>query len=150
MIGIIYERTHSRLFIDNAGISQLAPRYVMFLGFFSFSSFAFPGTNSFVGEFLVLLGAFTRNKWVGALAAPGALLAAAYMLRLLLKIMWGGKPEKPEIFFDLRLREISFLVPLLVLVFWIGLWPGVFLRFMDNSIQYLLTDIIPRNVGIWP
>ena len=150
MIGIIYERTHSRLIVDNAGIGQLAPWYVTFLGFFSFSSFAFPGTNSFIGEFLVLSGAFLKNKWVGALAVPGALLAAAYMLRLLQSIIWRGKPKKPEIFVDLYLREICFLTPLLVLVFWIGLSPGVFLRFMDTSIQHLLTDIMPKTVGIWP
>jgi len=71
-------------------------------------------------------------------------------LRLLQRIIWRGKPKKPEIFFDLRLREICFLTPLLILIFWIGLSPGVFLRFTNNSIQHLLTDIMPRTLGIWP
>lgn len=150
MVGIIYERTHSRLINDNAGIGKLMPWYVTFLGFFSFSSFAFPGTNSFVGEFLVLAGAFLKNKWVGALAVPGALLAAAYMLRLLQRIIWGDTPKTPQKFFDLGLREICFLTPLFILVFWIGLSPGLFLRFMDDSIQFLLTDIMPKTGGIWP
>jgi NADH-quinone oxidoreductase subunit M len=87
-IGIIYERTHSRELQDNAALGMFMPVYVTFLGIFSLSSLAFPGTNSFVGEFLVLMGAFRSQPLVGAIAIPGAILAAAYMLRMLQKMVW--------------------------------------------------------------
>ncbi|MFW5734465.1 MAG: complex I subunit 4 family protein, partial [Oceanidesulfovibrio sp.] len=86
MVGAVYERSHSRMIKDNLGLGKYLPAYMFFFGLFSLSSLAFPGTNSFVGEALVLIGAFSRNFWVGALAVPGALLAAAYMLRLLQKL----------------------------------------------------------------
>ncbi|MBE0616786.1 MAG: NADH-quinone oxidoreductase subunit M, partial [Proteobacteria bacterium] len=87
-VGILYERTHSRMIADNSAIGAFMPMYVAFLGLFSLSSLAFPGTNSFVGELLVLIGAFAQNKVLAAFAIPGALLAATYMLRLLQKIIW--------------------------------------------------------------
>ncbi len=87
-VGILYERTHSRMIADNSAIGSFMPVYVTFLGLFSLSSLAFPGTNSFVGELLVLIGAFAENKVLAAFAIPGALLAATYMLRLLQKIIW--------------------------------------------------------------
>jgi NADH-quinone oxidoreductase subunit M len=87
-VGIIYERTHSRMIADNSAIGAFMPMYVGFLGLFSLSSLAFPGTNSFVGELLVLIGAFAKNKVLAAFAIPGALLAATYMLRLLQKVVW--------------------------------------------------------------
>ncbi|MFU8856483.1 MAG: complex I subunit 4 family protein [Deferrisomatales bacterium] len=87
-VGILYERTHSRMIADNSAIGAFMPVYVTFLGIFSLSSLAFPGTNSFVGELLVLIGAFSENKLLAAFAIPGALLAATYMLRLFQKIVW--------------------------------------------------------------
>ncbi|MEW6487992.1 MAG: NADH-quinone oxidoreductase subunit M [Thermodesulfobacteriota bacterium] len=87
-VGILYERTHSRMIADNSAIGSFMPVYVTFLGIFSLSSLAFPGTNSFVGELLVLIGAFRENVLLAAFAIPGALLAATYMLRLLQKIIW--------------------------------------------------------------
>jgi len=87
-VGILYERTHSRMIADNSAIGAFMPMYVGFLGLFSLSSLAFPGTNSFVGELLVLIGAFSKDKVLAAFAIPGALLAATYMLRLLQKIVW--------------------------------------------------------------
>ncbi len=90
MVGMIYERTHSRELSMAAGVGKFMPIYVVFLGFFSLSSLAFPGTNSFVAEFLILAGAFSKTKIIAACAIPGAVLAAAYMLRMLQKIVWGG------------------------------------------------------------
>ena len=90
IVGMIYERTHSRELAMAAGVGKFMPIYVTFLGFFSLSSLAFPGTNSFVGEFLVLAGAFSKSKIIAACAIPGAVLAAAYMLRMMQKVVWGG------------------------------------------------------------
>ncbi|MGW8193170.1 MAG: complex I subunit 4 family protein, partial [Desulforhopalus sp.] len=95
-VGMIYERTHSRELRSATGVGKYMPIYITFLAFFSLSSFGFPGTNSFVGEFMILAGTFHFDTADGnfpylALAAiPGAVLAAAYMLRMLQKIIWGG------------------------------------------------------------
>jgi NADH-quinone oxidoreductase subunit M len=145
-VGIIYERSHSRLISDNAGIGKIMPYYVGFLGFFCLSSMAFPGTNSFVGELLVLIGAFIGHKIIGALSIPGVVLAAAYMLRLLQKIAWGGKGN-PR-FFDLNTREIIYLVPLAIFVLWIGFSPGPFLDLMHASVGHLIKQVQAGSVAL--
>jgi NADH-quinone oxidoreductase subunit M len=138
-VGTLYERTHSRMIADNSGIGKLMPIYITFFGVFSLSSLAFPGTNSFVGEFLVLIGAFLQNKVVGFVAIPGAILAAAYMLRLLQKIVWGERGPAPV--FDLNAREIITLLPLMILVFWVGFVPGPFLEVTHASVARLLEQV---------
>jgi NADH-quinone oxidoreductase subunit M len=140
-VGIIYERTHSREIYDNAGLSKIAPAYVGFFGIFAVSSFAFPGTNNFVGEIYNLISAFARNKAAGFLAALGAVLAAAYMLRLLKQIMW-GRTDNREIS-DLNLREWIYLAPFVVFIFWIGLFPQPFLKGMTRSLSSLFEQMKP-------
>jgi len=147
-IGIIYERSHSRLISDNSAIGAFMPVYVAFLGLFSLSSLGFPGTNSFVGELLVLIGAFEKNKLIGAFAIPGALLAATYMLRLLQKIIWDkddghghhGDGGHEHHFFDLNLREFGTLTFLAVFVVWIGLAPKPFIEKMTTSISKVISQ----------
>ena len=141
-VGMIYERTHSRELSDAAGVGKLMPWYVTFLAFFSLSSLAFPGTNSFVGEFLILVGGFMHSKIIAACAIPGAVLAAAYMLRMLQKVVWGGVNNPGhEGLLDLNYREIATLAPLLVFVFWIGLSPEPFLEVMHTSVAHLITQV---------
>jgi NADH-quinone oxidoreductase subunit M len=103
------------------------------------SSLAFPGTNSFIGEFLVLVGGFTYNKTLAFWIAPGVILAAAYMLRMLQKVAYGGtrNPMFPGLK-DLEFREIATVVPLVVFVFWIGLHPQPFTNVMHASVQNLV------------
>jgi len=141
-VGMIYERTHSRELARHAGIGQYMPLYVTFLAFFSLSSLAFPGTNSFVGEFLVLAGGFAKSKLITAFAIPGAVLAAAYMFRMLQRVVWGF-PKNPDHsgLFDLSAREVVVLAPLLFFVLWIGLAPEPFLSVMRPSIDHLLTQV---------
>ena len=140
-VGMIYERTHSRELADATGIGKQMPVFVTFLAFFSLSSLAFPGTNSFVGEFLILVGGFAKNKIVAGAAIPGAILAAAYMLRMLQKVVWGG-PNNPKIsIIDLNTREIVTLAPFLIFVFWIGLSPGPFVDVMHTSVAHLLEQV---------
>jgi NADH-quinone oxidoreductase subunit M len=117
--------------------------YMGFFGLFSLSSLAFPGTNSFVGEILVLVGSFQMSYWVGALAIPGALLAAAYMLRLLQKMAWGEPSSVPKWHGarDLNLREWVYLVPLALMVLYLGLAPGLTLRAVDPSLTQTLSKI---------
>ena len=142
LVGMIYERTHSRELAMAAGVGKFMPIYVMFLGFFSLSSLAFPGTNSFIGEFLVLVGAFSHNKIIAACAIPGAVLAAAYMLRMLQKVVWGGEKNPDQSYLlDLNVREIITLAPLLLFVLWIGLNPGPFLDVMHTSVSNLIQQV---------
>jgi NADH-quinone oxidoreductase subunit M len=112
---------------------------------FALSSLAFPGTNSFIGEFLVMSGGFKFAKDNPAFipgmvcVVPGVVLAAAYMLRMLQKVAYGGtrNPDHSNLK-DLGLREILTLTPLLVFVFWIGLHPEPFTRVLDASVKHLL------------
>jgi NADH-quinone oxidoreductase subunit M len=144
-VGIIYERSHSRLIADNSGIGKILPVYIGFFGFFCLSSMAFPGTNSFVGELLVLIGAFSGNKLIGALSIPGVVLSAAYMLRLLQKITWGKRGSAH--FFDLNLREIIYLAPLALFVLWIGFAPGPFLNVMHATVSHLMEQVQSANAA---
>ncbi|MGV1099982.1 NADH-quinone oxidoreductase subunit M [Thiovibrio sp. JS02] len=141
-VGMMYERTHSRELSSAAGVGRYMPVYVSFLTFFSLSSLAFPGTNSFIGEFLILAGGFADNKLVAACAIPGAVLAAAYMFRMLQRVVWGG-PNNPDQsnLTDLNLREIVTLAPLLYFVFWIGLSPEPFMNVMHTSVSHLIEQV---------
>jgi NADH-quinone oxidoreductase subunit M len=139
LISMIYERSHSRNISDNLGLGKFLPIYMVFFGLFSLSSLGFPGTNSFVGEALVLIGAFRNSYLIGAFAVPGAMLAAAYMLRLTQKMAWGA-PSKAKTWRDLNLREIAALAPLAILVLYIGFAPGLALRAINPSVEKLVSD----------
>jgi NADH-quinone oxidoreductase subunit M len=148
IVGMIYERTHSRELALAAGVGKFMPVYVTFLGFFSLSSLAFPGTNSFIGEFLVLAGAFAKSKIVAACAIPGAVLAAAYMLRMLQKVVWGGTNNPDQSYLaDLNVREIITLAPLLLFVLWIGLNPAPFMDVMHTSVNHLIQQVGIADAG---
>ncbi|MBC8316637.1 MAG: NADH-quinone oxidoreductase subunit M [Desulfobulbaceae bacterium] len=150
-VGIIYERTHTRELALNAGVGMYMPVYVTFLAFFSLSSLAFPGTNSFIGEFMILAGGFAKSKLIATCAIPGAILAAAYMLRMLQKVIWGGTENPIHTgLSDLNTREIVTLAPLLLLVFWIGLAPKPFINVMHASVAHLLEQVIGMQTGIAP
>jgi len=141
-VGIIYERLHTRDLGEAAGIGKFMPVFMGFFGVFCLSSLAFPGTNSFIGEFLVLAGSFAHSKIVTACVVPGVILAAAYMLRVLQRVAWGGtnNPKHHDLH-DLDFREIVTLSPLLVFVFWIGLHPQPFVRVMHASVLHLLEQV---------
>ncbi len=140
-IGIIYERTGSRDLGANSALGKAMPLYVLFLGVFSLSALGFPGTNGFVGEFLIVVAAFARNMLAGILLVPGVVLSAAYMLRMLQKMIWAdssGHGREARTLYDIRVHEFVMLVVLTVLVFWIGLCPGPLLAVMHESINHLL------------
>lgn len=141
-VGIIYERTHSRELAAATGIGKTMPIYVTALTVFGLSSLAFPGTNSFVGEFLVLIGTFASSAKLGWLVIPGVVLSAAYMLRMLQRIIWGGtsNPDTSHLK-DLNLREIVTLAPLVILVLWIGLSPGPFTKVFHASVKHLIAQV---------
>ena len=138
-VGIIYERLHTRDLGETAGMGKMMPIFATFAGIFALSSLAFPGTNSFIGEFLVMSGGFAVSKVMMICVVPGVVLAAAYMLRMLQKVAYGGtsNPDHSQVK-DLGLREILTLAPLLLFVFWIGLHPEPFTRVLDASVKHLL------------
>ncbi len=139
LVGCIYERSHSRQISENMGLGKYLPAYMFFFGLFSLSSLGFPGTNSFIGEALVLIGVFTAKPLIGALIIPGVMLGAAYMLRLTQKLAW-GEPSKAQNWKDLNLREWIYFIPLAILVFYIGLSPGLTLKAIDPTLQNLLNE----------
>jgi NADH-quinone oxidoreductase subunit M len=138
-VGILYERTHSRLIVDNSGLGRSMPLFVAFLGLFCFSSFGFPGTNNFVGELFVLLGAFESNKALALFLIPGPVLGAAYMLRLLKRLIWKDGETLP--LKDLNLREVIYLAPLVVGIIWIGFAPGGLISLMEPSLKVFLQAV---------
>jgi NADH-quinone oxidoreductase subunit M len=159
VVGIIYERLHSRELGNAAGVGKVMPVFAAFAGVFALSSLAFPGTNSFIGEFLVMTGGFKIDPQVVSKAlmicvVPGVVLAAAYMLRMLQKVAYGGvrNPDHSQVK-DLNLREVVTLLPLLVFVFWIGLHPEPFTRVMRASVKNILVQTgqnapAPANVAV--
>ena len=138
-VGIVYERTHSREIYDNSGLGRIMPIYVGFFGLFAISSFGFPGTNNFVGELYVLVSAFAWSRTTGFLAVVGAVLAAAYMLRLLKQITWGREDKRA--LRDMNLREVITLLPLGVFVLWVGFFPRPLVRMMENTLGHLLRQL---------
>jgi NADH-quinone oxidoreductase subunit M len=142
MIGAIYERSHSRDISDHLGLGKYLPAFMGFWGLFSLSSLGFPGLNSFPGEALCLIGGFQGSVGLGLVMVPGAMLGAAYMLRLLQKMTYGEPPSaKGKNWLDLNYREWSYLIPLAVFVIWFGLAPGVVFKTIDPTIQRVLGEM---------
>ena len=141
-VGIVYERLHSRELDKAAGVGKQMPMFAALFGVFCLSSMAFPATNSFIGEFLVLSGGFAVSKPLIICAVPGVVIGAAYMLRMLQRVAYGGtnNPDHSKIL-DLEPREILALTPLFVLVFWIGLHPAPLLKILDPSLKHALSFV---------
>jgi NADH-quinone oxidoreductase subunit M len=138
-VGVIYERTHSRQIADNVGLTKPMPQFATLLVIFSLSSLGLPGTNSFVGEFLVLAGTFLWSKIAAALASLGIILAAAYMLWMVQRVAFGiPSPQQLPKLTDLNRRELATLVPLVILVFLIGLFPNPILTRMHATVSHIV------------
>jgi len=134
IVGMIYERRHTRMIADFGGLSKVMPRLAAFFMIVTLSSIALPGTNGFVGEFLILLGAFRSNMLYGVLATTGVILGAVYMLWMFQRVMFGKitKEENTRLK-DLTKRETVILCSIVLFVFLMGLYPGPFLKKMDAS-----------------
>ena len=138
-VGMIYERTHSREIVENSGLAKPMPIYATFLVIFGLSSVGLPGMNGFVGEFFVLVGTFLWSKVAATLAALGVILAAVYMLWMLQRVVYGVPARHvASKLSDLNWREIGTLAPLVVLVFWIGIYPKPVLDVMHASVERLI------------
>ena len=142
LVGMIYERRHSRLIDAYGGIARVVPLFAAILTVVSLSSIGLPGTNGFVGEFLVLLGSFRTYPVATALATTGVIIAAAYLLWALQRVLFNplDKHENEKLT-DLTARELIVLIPLLVCILWIGVYPKPFLSRMEPSAQHLIEQV---------
>ncbi len=124
-VGQLYDRTHSRSIHDYGGLQKTMPRFVALFCLFSVASFGLPGTCNFIGEFLVLVGTSFESYVMVLLSMGGIVLAAAYMLWMLQRVVL-GQPKTPAIsqLSDLGIRELVTVIPLAVLILWIGLYPS--------------------------
>jgi NADH-quinone oxidoreductase subunit M len=138
-VGIIYERRHTREISEFGGIAEILPWFAAFFLIICLSSLGLPGLNGFVGEFLILLGAFRVHPKVTALAATGVILAAVYLLWMYQRVMFGPVTnEKNRGLRDLSPREFWTLVPVLLMILWLGVYPNTFLRKLDGSVGDLV------------
>ncbi|MSQ86427.1 MAG: NADH-quinone oxidoreductase subunit M [Alphaproteobacteria bacterium] len=139
-VGVVYDRLHTREISRYGGLVNNMPKYAFAFMIFMLASVGLPGTAGFVGEFLVLTGAFQANTWVALLAATGVILGAAYMLYLYRRVVY-GELTKPDVkaMLDLDTREIAILAPLVIAVMWMGVYPAPILDVMSVSVDNLLT-----------
>ncbi|NQU62475.1 MAG: NADH-quinone oxidoreductase subunit M, partial [Rhodospirillales bacterium] len=142
IVGVVYDRIHSREIASYGGLVHKMPAYSLIFMLFMLASVGLPGTAGFIGEFLILVGAFKANPWVAALAATGLILGAAYMLYLYRRVIFGSlTKENLSAIADLKLREIAVFAPLVILVIWMGIYPAPFLDIMHVSVANMLEQI---------
>jgi NADH-quinone oxidoreductase subunit M len=145
LVGMLYERRHSRRLDADGGLAKVMPIFAAILTVVSLSSIGLPGTNGFVGEFLVLLGAFPRYPWATAIATTGVIVAALYLLRALQRVIFNPltHPENERLA-DLSPRELAVLVPLLACIVWLGVYPKPVLDRMEPAARHLIETVQPR------
>lgn len=143
-VGVIYDRLHTREIARYGGLSDNMPRYALFFMLFTMASVGLPGTSGFVGEFLVMMGAYKSSSWAAFVITTGIILGAAYMLYLYRRIAF-GKLDKPDVaaMTDLSARELWLLAPIAAVVLWMGVYPESFLKPMRVSIQSLVERVEP-------
>jgi NADH-quinone oxidoreductase subunit M len=142
LVGIVYERRHNRLISEYGGIAKIMPVYATFFLIITMSSIGLPTLNGFIGEFLILIGAF-HHSWVWALfAASGIVLGAAYMLWLYQRVFFGElSNEKNKDLKDLNFREQWTIIPLIIMAFWIGLYPKPFFDRMQPTVDRVMERV---------
>jgi NADH-quinone oxidoreductase subunit M len=141
IVGVIYERRHTRMIADFGGLSTPMPVYATIFMIVALSSIGLPGLNGFVGEFLILLGTFKVNKLYATLGATGVILAACYMLWMFQRVMFGECTNpKNQVLKDLSWREVVIFAPLILFIVWIGVYPNTFLHKTEaTTAQFLAT-----------
>jgi len=149
IVGILYERRHTREINEYGGISNVMPVYATITLIMFMSSMGLPLLNGFVGEFTILQGTFMENKVWAAWAVPGVILAAAYLLWLYQRVFF-GRVENPknEKLLDLSPRELATFVPLVAIAFWIGLYPKPFFQILSTPVNNLVVTARPDYPGL--
>ena len=141
-VGVVYDRLHTREISAYGGVVDAMPRYAAFFMFMMLASVGLPGTSGFVGEMLVLVGAWEASRWVAVFAATGLILGACYMLWLYRRVVF-GRAEKPEVLemVGLDRREIMIFVPLTILVLWFGVYPSTLLDVMAFTVSDIMANV---------
>ncbi len=153
LVGIIYERTHTREISFYGGIAKLVPIYVTIFMIISLSSIGLPGLNGFIGEFLILLGSFKspilNNWWYTIFAATGVIFAAVYLLTLYKRVVFGEvKNPKLNGLTDMNGREIFILCSIIIFVVWIGVYPSTFLSVSELSSNNLINQVLSITTSL--
>jgi NADH-quinone oxidoreductase subunit M len=142
MVGMLYERRHSRRIADFGGLWGVVPAFSALFMVVVLSSLGLPGLNGFVGEFLVLVGAFRTTPWLAALATTGIIFAAVYLLWMYERVIFGEVThEANRGLRDLSAREWALLVPVVVLIVWIGVYPAAFTGKTEATIEALIAQV---------
>ncbi len=144
IVGIIYDRRHTREISEFGGLSTIMPVYATVFLIMTMSSIGLPVLNGFIGEFTILQGALQENLWWAVAGASGIVLGAAYMLWLYQRMMF-GKLDNPanEKLLDMNLREFVTLAPLIVMAFWIGIYPAPFFKALDGPVNKIVESVRP-------
>ncbi len=155
LVGMIYERRHTRELSEFGGLARTMPVFATIFMIVTLSSIGLPGLNGFVGEFLILIGSYFAHPIYAILAGTGVILGAVYMLRTYQKVFWGKiTNKKNEDLKDLSGREIVVMLPILVMIVWIGVYPKPFLDMIRNAsksyIQYVKPQTAPAPASFQP
>jgi len=147
LVGVLYERMHTRLIADYGGIAKIVPVFATFFMIASLSSIGLPGLNGFVGEFLILLGTFKSSVldswWFAGFAASGVIFAAVYLLWMYQRVVFGEvKNPKLNELKDMNKREIFILSAIFVFIVWIGVYPNTFLKVSETSTQKVIEQVL--------
>jgi NADH-quinone oxidoreductase subunit M len=153
IVGMIYDRRHTRMIKDFGGIAKKMPIFTVMFMIATLASIGLPGLNGFVGEFLILNGSFFSelydNKVFAILAASGVILAAVYMLWMFQRVMFGPlENEENKKLVDLNAREIGLLVPLVIFMFWIGVHPVDFTKYSENQVTELIITSKEKSIAV--
>jgi NADH-quinone oxidoreductase subunit M len=146
IVGMVYERRHTRMIADFGGLSKVMPIFAIFFMIITLSSIALPGTNGFVGEFLILLGAFKSNMVYGVLATTGVVLGAVYMLWMFQRVMFGViTREENRNLKDLGKREVLILCSIVFFIILMGVYPKMFFKKMDTTVSEYLAFVKAKS-----
>ena len=149
LVGVLYDRRHTRLIAEYGGLASKVPVFACLFLVFTFSSIALPLTNGFIGEFMILAGSFKVYPVLTAVATSGVVLGAVYMLTLYMKTVFGPLDEsKNGSLTDVSRIELATFAPLLVLVFWIGIYPQPFLRVMEPTLEEYIVQVKARGESL--
>jgi NADH-quinone oxidoreductase subunit M len=151
LVGIVYERRHTRLISEYGGLAKQMPMYATIFLIAALSSMGLPALNGFIGEFTILLGAANRSIVWAVFAAVGIVLGAAYLLWLYQRVFWGPLDNPAnQTLPDVNRRELLTLLPLVVLMFWIGIFPSTFFEKIEKPVDYIVRKVDPQYFAKQP
>ncbi len=150
IVGMIYDRRHTRMIADFGGISSVMPIFAVMFMLSTMASIGLPGLNGFVGEFLILNGSFQsealNSVWFSVISTTGVILAAVYMLWMFRRVMFGPVVhDANKSLLDLNARETGLLIPLMIAMFWIGFYPSAFTKYSEKQVNVLLEESIQKK-----